>query len=57
MKQIFVTAGNEKAKTLYLKGTFLISTEKFRPMQLFLHSDIAQNSLQVILQHGKTLSI
>lgn len=57
MKKVFVPAGNKKAKTLYLKGTFLISTEKFRPMQLFLHSDIAQNSLQVVLQHGKTLSL
>lgn len=49
MKQIFVTAGNQKAKTLYLKGTFLIATEKFRPMQPFPHLDIALNSLQVVL--------
>lgn len=49
MKQIFATAGNQKAKTLFLKGTFLLPTEKFRSVQPFLCLDIAQNSLQAVL--------
>lgn len=36
MIQIFVTAGNQTAKTLYLKCTFLLLTEKI------LHLDKAQ---------------
>lgn len=44
MKQIFVTAENQKVKMLYLKCAFLLPTEKF------LLVDIAQ-------KYGKTLPI